>query len=139
MIITRKGFKMNRKIQILLVEDEFILAMSMKIELEKSGYAVKKIVTSGEEAVAAAITHVPDLILMDIFLSGEMNGIDAAQKIMEQAKIPLVIFLTGCEDDEMKRKAGILNPLAYLIKPILVSQLKEIIDKQWNERKPSLA
>jgi CheY-like chemotaxis protein len=122
---------MEKKIKILLVEDEVVAAMFLKMELEKEGYIVCKHVTTGENAIISAEADKPDVILMDIFLAGKINGIDAAKEIKEKTDIPIIIFLTGFEDSGLKEKAMKLDPLAYIIKPVVLTELKDIINKKF--------
>ena len=81
---------MKQKINILLVEDEAIIAKYLSCELELEGYNVCACVPTGEEAIEKSIELNPDLILMDINLLGEMNGIEATEKIFKRKKIPFL-------------------------------------------------
>jgi len=101
---------------ILLVEDNVIVAFDMQQRLQQLGYAVQGIVASGEEAVETVARQEPSLILMDIFLEGRMDGIEAAQKILERSQIP-IIFLTGHDDEETLGRAKITETFGYIIKP----------------------
>ena len=83
-------------------------------------------VATGGEAIDVALSKQPSCILMDINLRGEMNGIDAARKIIATLDTKIV-FLTGYQDREFREKAMQLNPVAYLIKPISFDQLKKVI------------
>ncbi|HOO70857.1 MAG TPA: response regulator [Spirochaetota bacterium] len=114
------------KKKILLVEDEAITALDMANMLQKIGYEVAATIASGEEAVAKAIEMRPDLILMDIILSDEMDGIDATKKIKEQINVP-VVYLTGNADSRTFQRAGETNHLGYLIKPVSRDNLKSVI------------
>ena len=114
------------KKKILLVEDEAITALDMANMLQKIGYEVAATITSGEEAVMKAIEMRPDLILMDIILSDEMDGIDATKKIKEQINVP-VVYLTGNADSRTFQRAGETNHLGYLIKPVSRDNLKSVI------------
>lgn len=120
---------MDNLIKILLVEDEFIASLHMKKQLEKMNYEVTKIVSTGENAIISARQNPPDIILMDIRLAGEMDGIEAASVIKgeSQSDIP-VIFVTGYNDDEIQKRADMVRPLEYLIKPVQMNKLKNIID-----------
>ncbi|MCD4817619.1 MAG: response regulator [Candidatus Cloacimonetes bacterium] len=118
---------MNKKIKILIVEDEAIIARSLKIELNFAGYEVCNFVASGEEAIREAKKHNPDVILMDIHLSGEIDGIKAAEKIIEYKKIQ-IIFMTGYPERNLFERAQKVNPAAYFQKPIEIYDLKPIID-----------
>ena len=118
---------MNRKIKILLAEDEALIAHCLKMELELNGYDVCSFVASGEEAVEIAKKEDPNIILMDIHLSGKMNGIEAAKKIIEHNKIP-IIFMTGYNEKAIYECAQKVNPVAYLEKPIEIFEIQPIID-----------
>jgi len=118
---------MDRKIKILLVEDEVLIAQCLKMELEIAGYNVCNFVAKGEEAIIVAKNEEPDLLLMDIHLSGKMDGIDAAKKIIEHRNIP-VIFMTGYNEVAILEKANSINPAGYLEKPVELFELKPIID-----------
>jgi two-component system, response regulator PdtaR len=119
---------MKKPLRILLVEDEVISAMYMKMELEEAGYEVCRHVTTGENAVISAENDCPDIVLMDIVLPGKIDGVDAAEKIKNISNIPIIIFLTGFENKDTRERALKLNPIAYLIKPVSISELKSIID-----------
>lgn len=104
------------KTNILIVEDESIVAKDIAQSLKKLGYHVIDAVNSGEAAVLVADEKKPDLVLMDIMLKGEMSGIDAANFIHEKNNIP-VIFLTAYADESTLSKAKISEPYGYIIKP----------------------
>jgi len=101
---------------ILLVEDNVIVAFDMQQRLKQLGYQVQGIIASGEEAIEAVGRKTPSLILMDIFLEGQMDGIEAAQTILKSAQIP-IIFLTGHDDEETLNRAKITETFGYIIKP----------------------
>lgn len=118
---------MTGKLCALLVEDEVINAMILTSQLEAEGFFEKILhVTSGEEAVHAAENIVFDLVLMDIGLAGKMDGIEAAAIIKSKADTP-VVFITGYDDEAIRKKAEPIFPLGYLIKPLDFEILKEII------------
>jgi two-component system, response regulator PdtaR len=119
---------MGKKIKILLVEDEAIIAQYLSLELELEGHEVCGYVATGEEAIQKALSEKPDLILMDINLLGEMDGIQAAEKILEYNYIP-IIFMTGYSKLEFTSRAQKLNPLGYFNKPIEVEILSPLIEK----------
>jgi DNA-binding response OmpR family regulator len=103
-------------VSILVVEDESIVAMDIRTCLTGHGYRVVGCVPSGEEAIARVAESRPDLVLMDIRLQGEMNGIEAARRIMESFQVPS-LFLTSYVDREMLAQAKGLNAVGYLLKP----------------------
>lgn len=102
--------------RILVVEDESIVALDIQNRLKQLGYIVPGFVGSAEEAIAKAAELRPDLVLMDIKLRGEMDGIEAAQRIKDQFGIPS-IYLTAFADDNTLRRARETEPLGYLVKP----------------------
>ena len=104
------------KTNILVVEDESIVAKDISQSLKKLGYNVIDTASSGEAAVIIADEKKPDLVLMDIMLKGEMSGIDAANFIHEKNNIP-VIFLTAYADESTLAKAKISEPYGYILKP----------------------
>ncbi|MCK5684242.1 response regulator [bacterium] len=118
---------MNTPIQILLVEDEFLIALGLEQELLQEGYDVIKIVSSGEDAIEVARQQSPDIILMDIRLAGKIDGVEAAEQIQSFSSTP-IIFMTGYSNPETMNRAKKLNPLGYLIKSVSIAELKIIID-----------
>jgi two-component system, response regulator PdtaR len=111
---------------VLIVEDEAITALEIRKVVESSDYEVLGIVHSGEEAIKEAITLQPDLILMDIILQGDMDGVDAARKIKEFTDIP-VLYLTALESVEPNRLKN-TKGTGYLVKPISEGELKSNIE-----------
>ncbi|OHD69072.1 MAG: hypothetical protein A2W19_17650 [Spirochaetes bacterium RBG_16_49_21] len=114
------------KNRIMLVEDELITAMDIQRMLERKGYEVTATISSGEEAVEKAKEMNPDLIIMDIFLSNEMDGIEATDQIVREMDIP-VIFLTANTDTTTLQRAYQTKHYGYLLKPIKPSDLNSII------------
>ncbi len=115
------------KKKILVVEDERIVAEDIKGILENLGYGISGIATSGEEAVKKAKKAHPDLVLMDIVLEGNMNGIDAADQIYSRLDIP-VVYLTAYADDVNLQRAKITEPFGYILKPFGESELHTVIE-----------
>jgi CheY-like chemotaxis protein len=113
-------------IRIVLIEDEYISRLFLSSQLQKMGYPVSASYPSGEEAVAAAERDRPELILADINLSGEMNGIAAVEKIRE-GHDAVVIFLTGYSDPAILAQTSAIKPLALLVKPLDIRLLRETI------------
>jgi len=107
---------MNKK-SILIVEDEGIQAMNTKLTLLRMGYEVLPIAISGKSAVELARRHNPDLILMDIRLRGNMDGIEAARIINEKTHTP-VIFISAYADEQTMQRAQKTSPVAFLEKPV---------------------
>jgi PAS domain S-box-containing protein len=114
-------------VKILVVEDESIVAMDIKHRLENMDYVVPAVVSSGEEAVEKVSETLPDLILMDIVLRGEMDGIEAAQIIKDNYNIP-VLYLTAYSDEKTLKRAKITGPFGYIIKPFEDRELHSAIE-----------
>lgn len=114
-------------VKILLVEDDFVTLKITKITLEKLGYTIISMTQTGLEAIKLAEAHRPDIILMDIDLDGDMDGIEAANIIRQQWNIP-VIFLTAYFDEEKLERAKLTTPYGYLVKPIRKKELKSTIE-----------
>ena len=108
--------------RIMVVEDEISVSMELEEMLRENGYHVSGVVASGEEAIAKARQLKPDLILMDIKLSGELDGIDAAARIRSRMDIPSV-FLTGHGEKELVDRAVKADPLGYVMKPLNEEQI----------------
>lgn len=113
--------------KILIVEDEAIIVKSLENRLIKAGYSIVGAASSGEEAIKLARIHTPDLVLMDIHLSGEMNGIEAAEEINKFLNIP-VVYLTSYSDESTYQKAKGTNPFAYIHKPFDGEQLQRVLE-----------
>ncbi len=116
-----------KKKQILIVEDEWIVAQDIKMSLQKLGYTVSGVVSSGEEAIIKVEENNVDLVLMDITLRGEMNGIEAASTIRSRFDIPIV-YLTAHADDKTLERAKITEPLGYIFKPFEKKTVHSIIE-----------
>lgn len=112
---------------IMIVEDEMIVSKNLEMRLQETGFNVIAAVNSGEQAVLLCKNITPDCILMDIKLSGELDGIQTARLIKEQKDIP-VIYLTAFADDEILEKAKLTDPFGYLLKPFDVRDLKKTIE-----------
>jgi DNA-binding NarL/FixJ family response regulator len=115
--------------KVLIVEDEAIVALSLKLELETKGYDVCGFVSSGEEAVELAGTSFPDLILMDINLAGEQDGISAAEEILIHGS-PRIIFFSGHSRLAMDPRLQKLKPLGLLSKPVTVTMIEALLTSE---------
>lgn len=113
--------------RVLVVEDESLVAFDIEKSLTSQGYFVTGVVASGEEAVEQADLFSPDIVLMDIRLKGEMDGIQAAQRIREKNKIP-VIFLTAHADEATLQRAMVAEPYGYIMKPFEHAELRAMIE-----------
>ncbi len=115
------------KIKILVVEDEIILALGLKNKLESLGYVVTDIAASGNETLHKVGENKPDLIMMDIVLKGDMDGIETAAILNETESIP-IIYLTAYADDEILKRAATTEPYGYILKPYKEKELKANIE-----------
>jgi PAS domain S-box-containing protein len=113
--------------QILVVEDEGIVAKGIQADLESLGYSVPVTASSGEEAIRQAEGTHPDLVLMDVVLKGQMDGIEAAKEIVNRLDIP-VVYLTAYQDGETLDRAKATEPFGYLLKPFEEKELHTTIE-----------
>lgn len=121
------------KKRILLVENDTVLAVLTKLELEDLGYEVLQIAATGEKAIQLALENTPDLILMDVKLNDDVDGAEAAVRIRNHLNIP-VIFLTGTSDSEMVQKCLASKPYGYLRKPCRREDLQEAIEQAFSQQ-----
>ena len=112
---------------ILVVEDESIIALDLKNRLKKLGFKISAVVSTGKEAIRLAGKFKPDLVLMDILLKGELDGVEAARIIMMENSIP-VIFLSSFSDEITLQEANKVSPYGYLVKPFSETELKSKIE-----------
>ncbi len=113
--------------RILLVEDELLIARHIEQMLKNLGYQVAGVVESGEQALQVAAEQSPDLVLMDIRLRGQLDGIEAATRIWKLYSIPIV-YLTAFTDEDTLIKATLAEPFGYLIKPFEEKELLVAIE-----------
>ena len=125
---------MSHKIKILIAEDEAISALSMQRALTRSGYKVCELVASGEEAVDTAKREKPDLAIMDVFLNGSVNGIEAAMEIRSGSDIPIV-FITGYEEEKIIERIKSVTSSTFLIKPFTPKALESAITQALQSEK----
>lgn len=111
------------KSKLLIVEDEAFIALEIKTRLQQMGFEVCGVVARGEDAVRQVAALQPDLVLMDICLSGDMNGLEAAAAIREHYRIP-VVYLTSHADEEILEQAKQTDPHGYLLKPFQPEDLR---------------
>jgi CheY-like chemotaxis protein len=119
---------MNKdELKLLLVEDEVLIAMLIMRHLESLGYQSCEHVATGQAAIDSVAARQPDIIFMDIRLSGGMDGVEAAQEIHAQYDVP-IIFMSGYSTPEIKNRAQAVNPAAILEKPLLPYQIEAAIE-----------
>ena len=114
-------------IKVLIVEDEMIIAANTSLQLTNLGYEVSGIVSRGEEVLIHIKDSLPDIILLDIQLKGELDGIETAHQVQEHFDIP-IIYLTSNVDDANFERAKKTNPYAFISKPFKKLDLAHAID-----------
>jgi len=112
---------------IFIIEDEAIVAEDIRSTLQKLGYTVAGVSSSGENALETLKTVAVDLVLMDIHLSGKIDGIDTAAILEKEYKMP-IIYLTAFSDDTVLNRAKLTQPYGYIIKPFLERELHSSIE-----------
>ena len=124
--------------RVLIVEDQSVIAIDLKNRLTSLGYTVLGTASRGDAALELAIAQRPDVILMDIVLKGEMDGVEAAAHIREHLSIP-VIYLTAHSDEQTLRRARVTEPYGYILKPFedreVVTAIEMALYKHDMERK----
>lgn len=118
---------MSLPTRILIAEDERIAAEDVRRRLESWGYQVQAVVSSGEDAILKAEELQPDLMLMDIHLAGEIDGIEAARQIREQTGIP-VVYATACSDTATRERAALTEPSGFISKPFDDVEMRSTIE-----------
>jgi PAS domain S-box-containing protein len=113
--------------KILVVEDETIVARDIQQSLTRLGYDVPTTATSGEEAIHKTKEIDPDLILMDIVLKGQMDGVETMRQINRQFDVP-VIYLTAYADDATLERVKTTSPAGYMLKPFHPNELRPTIE-----------
>ncbi|MCK4837233.1 MAG: response regulator [Desulfobulbaceae bacterium] len=119
--------KNDNATSILIVEDEAIIGMEIQARLVKLGYDVPVVVDTGEKAIKEAGIMKPDLILMDISLKGDLDGVEVAKNIQQSLSIP-VVFLTANTDDQTFQRVKRANPFGYIQKPFQERELHNAIE-----------
>jgi CheY-like chemotaxis protein len=113
--------------RILVVEDEHIVAMGIKKMLKSLGYQVTGIASTGEDAISKAESTFPDLVLMDIMLKGDIDGIEAAREIIKRFGLP-VVYLSAYSDSQILERAKQTGPFGYIVKPFEEKDLHSSIE-----------
>jgi two-component system, response regulator PdtaR len=117
---------MSRRASVLVVDDEFLIVELLSIMLRDMGLEVCGTAATGDEAVALAEAHEPGLVLMDVRLKGQMDGVDAARAISRTTGAS-VIFITGSREPATVARIEQERPVAVLYKPIRFDQLRDAV------------
>jgi signal transduction histidine kinase len=115
------------KAKILIVEDEAIAAENLSVRLQQQGYLITGIVDSGIEAMQSVDKIQPDLVLMDIMIKGDMDGISVAEQIYARHKIP-VVYMTAFADEKTLCRATQTEPFGYIVKPFKIPELRAAVE-----------
>lgn len=113
--------------RILIVDDEIIIARELEVRLKGMGYEIPAIASSGAEAIRLAVEVQPDLVLMDIVLKGDMDGIEAAAEIRRRCHAP-IIYVTAYTDQKTLERAKATEPFAYIVKPFSEREINANIE-----------
>ncbi|MGD9765871.1 MAG: response regulator [Candidatus Binatia bacterium] len=122
---------MTQPATILVVEDQAIVALDIKMTLTSLGYAVPDVATSGADAIGKVAALRPDLVLMDIHLPGAIDGIEAADAIRERFDVP-VVYVTAYADPATLERARITEPYGYVLKPFEDAELRASVEMALN-------
>ena len=114
---------MTQHTQILIVEDERIIARDLQQTLQELGYDAWGVASSAQEAITLASERIPDIVLMDIRLKGATDGIETAAVLRERFNVP-IIFLTAHADAATLNRAKRVEPHGYLVKPVKTDELR---------------
>jgi DNA-binding LytR/AlgR family response regulator len=129
---------MIKPVQILIVEDEMIIAANISLQLTEMGYEVTGIIPRGEDALRHIKNNPPDIVLIDIQLKGVLDGIDTARKMQEYNPDPAIIYLTANADDANFNRAKSTHPYAFISKPFKKLDLQRSIELTINQLKCSI-
>jgi CheY-like chemotaxis protein len=127
MKLKKRGYKSMTNARIMIVEDEWIAAEDTRNRLQDLGYSVTSLASTGKEAIQKAEEDKPDLVVTDIVLEGEMDGIEVAKQIYSCFDIPF-IYLTAYADDKILERIKITEPFGYIVKPFTNEDLKIAIE-----------
>ncbi|MFA5396610.1 MAG: response regulator [Methanogenium sp.] len=118
---------MDKRMRVLVVEDDAIIGMDIEYRVKKLGYEVCGVADTAAEALDIASRTKPDIALMDIRLRGEVDGIEAARMLRDTLSVP-VIFITAYSDMKMRSRALDMEPLGYIVKPLREVELKNTLE-----------
>jgi len=113
--------------RILVVDDEIIIARELEARLKQAGYIVAAIASTGAEAIEQANALQPDLVLMDIVLKGDLDGIEAAMQIRQTCRVP-VVYVSAYTDEITLERAKVTEPFGYIVKPFSERELRANIE-----------
>ncbi len=112
---------------VIIVEDDYIIGSYLREILQRQGCRVLRLFSSGKEAVLGAIELEPDLVLMDIMLAGEMDGVEAAQQIKRFREDIPVVFVTALPESEALKRTSQVHPDGFITKPFEPERLRRVV------------
>ena len=118
--------RLDKNARILVVEDDFLVAMQMESALTEAGFDVAGVASSGEDAIELALSERPRLAVMDVRLAGDRDGIDTALQLFAEQGIRC-IFATAHHDEQSRRRAAPAAPLGWLHKPYTMNSLVDLV------------
>jgi CheY-like chemotaxis protein len=121
---------MTSQTTVLIVEDEALLALTLKDICEAWGYLVYPTACTTESALQCVTEHQPDIVLMDMHVIGNMDSIELAERI-QAVSGARILFMTGAVDEALKKQALRLDPLAYMLKPLHLDELRTILQEAY--------
>jgi two-component system, response regulator PdtaR len=124
----------EKKIKILIVEDEAITGIFLKEKLSLSNFEIQGIAPSSREAVRLFARCKPDMVLMDVMLAGEIDGIETAKILQKKQPDVPIIFMTGYDDEETRNSALSLHPLSFVVKPVDTETIRELADGYFSQK-----
>ena len=125
----------SKQASLLIVEDEALVASYIETVLEESGFHIVGVAASAPEALSLAAETHPDLALVDVRLTGPIDGIELACLMRANHNVPSV-FLTGLDDNETAERAQVAHPLGFLAKPVRPSQIFKALEAALTQLKP---
>lgn len=118
--------KEKNKKRVVIVEDDRLLAIVLKKMALSLNFEVLEISSTGEDAVTAVKEHQPDIVFMDIFLAGEISGIDAMKQIRSYSDVPC-IYITAQSDHAIRKQAAEVDNSYYMLKPVNMMELQSAV------------
>jgi two-component system, cell cycle sensor histidine kinase and response regulator CckA len=113
--------------RILIVEDERLIAVDLQRRLTRLGHSVVALAASGKEAIQKALALRPDVVLMDIRLQGDMDGVEAARQIQASVALP-VVFMTAYVDEDTQQRVRAVSSWGCLYKPFTPHQVQSVVE-----------
>jgi DNA-binding NarL/FixJ family response regulator len=114
--------------RILILEDEFLIALSYRLELEKHGYEVVGVCGDAERAMAISRNNPPDVVIIDVYIKGDIDGVEFLRMLRANGIDPKAVFITGNFDQSTSERVLAMDPLALLFKPAGTSELLDILE-----------